>query len=236
MSVKRIKVDGTDFGSNFLEHFDRDEIQRISKDVSDEGKPLQVMLDIETLGKPQDGLTPIVSISLIPFNETAMFKELGFHIRIDMRDYDVMKFQGTNISVNMETVMWWMNQSEEARKEFQGGDTTLKDALNFVKKYIEHLDMWSDTRGTMVWAKSPDFDVTLCNQWMCELNQEYTRITPYNTARCVRTTLDDAKYVYKVGDIPSFKEEITEHNPSDDCIKQIKQLWFCWGSVSAMIP
>lgn len=234
MEVKRIKLDGSDFGMLLKRNFNYAQIKEIAKRESDDGHQLQFMLDIETLGKPQDGLAPIVSLALLPFNRKKIYNELGFHIRINMKNYDELKFKGVPVSVNMETMMWWMNQTDEARKEFQCGDTDLHDALLFVKNYIQHIDMYASNGATLVWAKSPDFDISLCNQWLCELNKEYSRLIPYNAARCVRTTLDDAKLIYGINNIPKFGE-LVAHNPSDDNIIQIRQLWYCWDSVTRKI-
>ncbi len=233
--IKRIKVDSSNFGEQLSKHFDTKVIQETANALSDDGDEIQFMFDLETLGKPQEGLAPIVSLSLLAFNKTMIIDELSFYIRIDMHCYDELMAKGVDVKTNMDTIMWWMGQSDEARKEFKGGDTHVLDALMFVKHFIAHIDMWSSTRGTVVWAKSPDFDMSLANMWLIELTKEYTRIVPYNVYRCVRTVVDDAIHVYKkIDSVPSFKHMVA-HNPSDDCVMQINTLWYCWDKVNATV-
>lgn len=199
------------------------------------GTTVGFMLDIETLGLEKDGNAPLVSLALIPFNRTNIFKEASIYVRFDMKQYDNLSVKH-NMSIS--TIVWWMSQSDEARKEFIGGDSDLYQSLDMVKDYIE---LWKinieDDFGkgdVRVWAKSPDFDLTICNRWLRNLSgEDDNSIARYSKYRCVRTSMEDSRdravdiLLYDSG-MPSGAN-ITTHNAFNDGVLQIEQLQYGWN-------
>lgn len=174
---------------------------------------VNLMLDIETLGLVKHGLVPIVSLSLVPFNEYEMFNEMAIYAKMDMEQYDDM-----SVDVSMSTVVWWMGQSDDARKEFVGGKSNLSSILNNITEYIRDIENYTGKK-VKVWAKSPDFDLVLVNKWADELMIEDFYIGRYSNYRCVRTVTDG---------VPLDDTDITQHNSFQDCVKQIRDVQKAW--------
>lgn len=199
-----------------------------SQDDVDE---LHFMLDIETLGKEKDGFAPIVSLSLIPFTKDKIFKECAIFTRMDMDAYDNLPIKS---QISTSTIIWWMKQSEDARQEFLGGKSDLLATLRYVSDYIKFAKTLYGNSKVKMWAKSHDFDVVLCERWLRGLSNDYNaEIIPYNMARCVRTSTDDAIMKAKdklkfYNDFPTG-EKLTLHNPFVDNILQIEQIQYGWN-------
>lgn len=104
-----------------------------------------VMIDIETLSNRFDA--PVISIGAVFFNlETGETKQT-FLARIDPND--AMNFG----RANGETLRWWMEQGDDARRNAMSGQQTLKSALDGLSGFVR-----SDA---MVWGNGPSFDMTV---------------------------------------------------------------------------
>lgn len=199
-------------------------------------KDINFMLDIETLGKEQDGYCPIVSISLVPFTETEIFEDVSIYSKIDLTQYDDPKLmKGIKPTPSISTIKWWMGQSKESQNEFLGGKSDLKQTLVLMKEFIDEFKKCSpEGSNQYIYAKSPDFDVVLCSRWLKGLMLlESFNFVKYNHTRCVRTVKSEA--LKRVNDkerfLSSFPDgkETTLHNAFNDCILQIKQVQYCWS-------
>lgn len=104
-----------------------------------------IMIDIETLGTAVDSV--ILSIGAVEFNTKGkMVKE--FEVKIDIQDnLDVGRV------INGDTVLWWMKQSDDARKELWTGERErLVDALSMLTGAFQ----WEKKA---VWANGVTFDI-----------------------------------------------------------------------------
>jgi DNA polymerase III epsilon subunit-like protein len=107
------------------------------------------MVDIETLSTADNAT--ILSIGCVAFNGQGVSPN-AFYARINPAD----AAQYGHIDVN--TVMWWMQQPEEARKELYTKSGTVKlevalqGLLNFIEKTCGSVDR------AHVWGNSPSFD------------------------------------------------------------------------------
>jgi len=103
----------------------------------------RVMVDIETLGL--DAGAAIISIGAVEFGTDGYHP--GFFGSITPESCE-----DAGLTVDEDTVEWWKDQPEEARKQLEGGHD-LPDVLKEFAEFVEGADE--------VWANSPSFDCEL---------------------------------------------------------------------------
>lgn len=102
-----------------------------------------VMIDIETLGTGSD--CAILSIGAVEFDENGLGKE--FHVHIDLESCTE-----AGLVIEPRTVMWWLDQSDAARKAItRGKRVPLIKALVGLKEAFN----WEKTK---VWCNGANFD------------------------------------------------------------------------------
>lgn len=102
-----------------------------------------LMIDIETLGTNPGCV--ILSIGAVEFHSEGITSE--FHAHIDPRSAC-----NAGLTIEPDTVMWWLGQTQEAQKKLVEADTvSLHDAL---EAFVDTFE-WKDLR---VWANGASFD------------------------------------------------------------------------------
>jgi hypothetical protein len=149
------------------------------------------MLDLETLGETPGCV--ILSIGAAAFDSTAILST--FEVRIDARSC-----QRAGLTINADTVMWWLGQSEGARTALlSGAAVPLPDALAQFTGWLATL-----ASPVRLWSKGPSFDAAV-------LGVAYRAAGlpvpwKYWDERCVRTILDltelNTRDYHEPGDIP----------------------------------
>lgn len=195
---------------------------------------IDFMIDIETTGKECDGFTPIVSLALVPFSKTKTFDELSVSVKMEISQYDdPRRMRGIVPHSSMSTISWWMEQTKEAQKEFLDGSSDLRTTITVIKQIVDEVK--NITKGNpKMYAKSPDFDLTILHRWARGLNllADFSFVK-YNDARCVRTVKSEA--LKRVTDVDRFLSsfpsggDLVKHNPLVDCFLQIEQVQYCWN-------
>ena len=114
-----------------------------------------VMIDIETLGKGNDAL--ILSIGAVEFNLRAGVLGSEFTQRID-----VASSQGHGAKLDASTVVWWMQQSDTARKAIGNGrGMMLAEAMDSLSRYLYMVAPFSDMKLLNVWGNGSTFDISI---------------------------------------------------------------------------
>ena len=159
----------------------------------------QIMLDLETLGKKPGSV--IVAIGAVMFNERGITHR--FYERVD-----AVSCVKAGLTMDVETVMWWMKQAEEARLEITRDGLALKDALIEFKKWIggEEVDVWGNGAAfdNVILAEAYD---------RCGLERPWK----YYNDRCYRTM----KSLHP--EIPMIRKGV-HHNALDDAESQALHL------------
>ncbi len=168
------------------------------------------MIDIETMGCSQTAA--IVSIAAVEFNMTGETGET-FYVVIDLQsclDYR-LEMDGT-------TVMWWLKQSEAARREL-----TENKALSLPAALMD-LSAWINKREYEVWANGARFDLGILNNayQVCGIPVPWH----FRKERDVRT-LVSLKPEVKEAYVPTG----TAHHALFDCHNQIRYVTATWKSV-----
>jgi len=165
-----------------------------------------LMIDLETMGTKSNAA--IVSIGAVFFEEG---KGLGeeFYARINLQS--AVDYGGI---IDPSTIIWWLQQSEEARKEIYSPEETysIQGALELFSNYA---GQYRESKLECVWGNGADFDNII-------LGSAYERIgqkKPWSYAqnRCYRTLKDLFR-----GPIIWDKREGVHHNALDDAKYQAK--------------
>lgn len=163
-------------------------------------QPQRVMLDLETFGTRPGAC--IVSLGAVRFGEGKILDR--YYARIDPMDA-----QARGLVIDAATVVWWMQQSAEARVEIAaGGGKLLADVLG-------EFTAWIGEGETEVWGNGASFDNVLLDEAFraCGLKRPW----PFWMDRCYRTVKElhpDVKLVRKG----------THHNALDDAESQALHL------------
>ena len=155
----------------------------------------EVMVDLETLGNGSNAV--IISIGAVAFDPASGQISSEFYMVVDPQScVDV------GLKMDVSTVMWWMNQSDEARSAFKKAGVPLEVALQEFKAWYP--------QSASLWGNGATFDnVILSNAYtLAGINRpwHFTKDRCYRTLKALRpdvkqdrvgthhNALDDAKF------------------------------------------
>lgn len=175
-----------------------------------------IMIDIETMGNKSNSV--IMSISAVAFDpNTGEINERVFDEHINMKSCTQY-----GLKFNEDTILWWLTQSDDARKMLVDGQKNSRDLPFILEQFKNWLYLIADDADTKVsklwmWGNSPRFDLGIINDAYKVIGEDIP--WSFRNERCVRTIC---------GYIPEIKRnevfEGTAHNGVDDCKHQIKYL------------
>lgn len=116
-----------------------------------------LMVDLETMSTRAEAA--IVSIGACMFDMHAgPEQEIAEHNRF-LRRISLESNQAAGRHLDANTVIWWLQQSDEARRGLtDGAITNLKIALIELRMWFQHD---TDCRPATCWANSPEFDISI---------------------------------------------------------------------------
>lgn len=161
-----------------------------------------VMLDLETWStSPNAVITSIGAVKFTLNSDNSGGKIVEeFYYRINPQScVDV------GLEMSVDTILWWMKQSDEARAEFQKQTWNIQDVLGLFAMWLS-----DDPKNIDVWGNGSDFDnVLLANAYrVCgkslpwryfnnrcyrTLKNIYSNVLPTPTVGVKHNALDDAK-------------------------------------------
>lgn len=176
-----------------------------------------VMLDLETMDVKTSAI--ILSLAAICFDPTS-----GKHIRTIYRKIDLDSYQANDVknqfTFSGETMKWWMNQCEEARKEAFGGNdrVPLKEALNDFVLWCRKV---SENKTIKIWSHGSVFDVAIITY---ALNKTGIAVPwTFPNIRDTRTLYEIYTFnLNTVGAVPVDGTLLPAHHPLGDCARQIE--------------
>ena len=172
-----------------------------------------IMCDIETMGtKPGSA---IISIGACQFDLITGQTGKEFYINIDLKSC-----QENGFSIDASTVLWWMNQSDEARESLKSCQIGIEAAIESFHSWMEDIK----ANECQVWANSPSFDLNLLEFAFNKfgLNQPWF----YWNERDCRTLVSLAPEIKK-----SMVNDLT-HDALSDCKYQIKYCSAIYNSLN----
>lgn len=165
------------------------------------------MIDIETMGTRTDAA--IVSVACAVFDPVVPqpLEELStLYEVVDLRT--AVEAGGT---IDPETVYWWLEQGEEARKALLKDVKPIQLVLNNLLRFL------TEHRVQCLWACDPDFDVVILRT-ACERSGLRFPI-PFYATRSVRTVR------YLAFEEAPFKNVGVAHRAMDDVYAQVAEVW-----------
>ncbi|ELB2912193.1 3'-5' exoribonuclease [Vibrio parahaemolyticus] len=183
------------------------------------------MLDLETMGSGSKAA--IVSIGAVFFDPLTGDTGAEFYLVVSLNS------SAHYGELDPSTVIWWMQQSEEARAVFKDeSKTTLKAALESFSNWInEHCDLNDkDKPEAVVWGNGATFDnVIMGNAYKAtRLRQPWA----FYNDRDVRTIVDLGRELRGVDPKKDLELEGTAHNALDDAKFQVRYVSEIYKSLS----
>lgn len=160
---------------------------------------LHVMVDLETLGTSNNSV--ILTLGAARFTKDAVLDT--FYRRIDPHSC-----LAAGLVMDLDTIRWWMSQSDDARAAAFAKGEMLPDVLNAFTSWYQ--------QGACLWGNGATFDnVLLASAYKaCNLKTPW----PYWGDRCYRTL----KNLYP--QVTADKFEGVQHNALDDAVHQAKHV------------
>lgn len=177
----------------------------ISTDDSDDffgPSPMpDVMIDIETMGLRPNA--PMISLGAVAFDSRAMTLGERFYENVSLASAVA---QGA--VVDPDTVMWWMQQSDDARSVLRRGPLHINTVLMKFSEWLEQSTVAQNSRR--VWCAGPDFDCVILGEhyrrsyidvpWRFWNQRDYRTVrelwpnVPRAERKGLHNALDDALY------------------------------------------
>lgn len=131
-----------------------------------------VMIDIETMGNTPN--SAIIAIAAVEFDLSTGNTGKEFSCGVSLAScLDI------GLEVSASTIIWWMQQGEEARRNITDGKKLpITDALEALSSFLA-------TDDYCVWANSPSFDLVILSNAYRMIGQPIA--WDFRRERCVRT-------------------------------------------------
>lgn len=177
-----------------------------------------LMIDVESLGK--NLRAPLLSIAAVPFTMSGKVFA-PFHCNINPFDGAWEKA----FYIDGETLIWWLNQNEHARKALQDPAPMPLPAA------IYQFEMFFETvKPAKVWARGPQFDLRLiefASKICCSLNEReehsHMQFDWYNV-RDERSYTLELPHEFPVQWPELGAQEFVKHHPVSDCMWSIARV------------
>jgi len=155
----------------------------------------RVMVDIETLGRSPGAA--ILSVACVEFEPG---EGLGRELE---RSITLQSCQDHGLTVDADTLEWWLDRPSETRQVLRGGDP--------LGGVLRDMSEWWPRSADEIWSKSPAFDVVL-------LAEAYDRLDRDPPWRFWQTR--DVRTVFGLVDEPPAVQEV---GPDHDAMADAKQ-------------
>jgi exodeoxyribonuclease VIII len=164
----------------------------------------EIMLDLETMGTGPDAA--ILAIGAVELN-----RETGQLGREFYEVVDLVSAIAAGGTVDASTILWWMQQSDEARGEFKRGGRHIIDVLQSFTHWVRR-----GAGAFNIWGNGSDFDNVI-------LRSAYSRLSmqvpwSHRQNRCFRTVRNE----YPPVDTSTW--ESVKHNALSDAKWQARYL------------
>lgn len=165
-----------------------------------------LMVDLETLGKKADSV--ILQIGAIYFDRHTGKLGRRFKLNIDLDDS-----LDNGFTVDADTIFWWINQSEEARKSIT--DNITIDVIDAIDEFNDFVD-----NDAILWCHA-SFDYPMIKHHLSTFGIKSN--INFRNVRDLRTIVNLAKVDYK-----NMERTELKHDTIGDCQFQIRYVVECF--------
>lgn len=170
-----------------------------------------VMLDLETLGTRHDAM--IISIGACYFNRHTGEIGRGFSANIDPKEY------ADKFTTDYQTIKWWFDQSDEARKLAMSEPDHIEEVLLAFRNFLEN-----DGEEVTVWSHAT-FDIPILANAFKVVNVRNP--IPFRNTRDIRTLMDLTNHRSEL------VREGTHHHALDDAKFQARYVAEAFQKINA---
>lgn len=177
-----------------------------------------LMLDLETMGNGT--YAPIISIGAVFFDPATGKTGEEFSVNVSLESS--MRYRSRP---DASTILWWMDQSEDARRSLKENPVELTSALSEFSDYISD---YGNPKYVQVWGNGASFDCVILRSSYTLTGQQ----APWQwwNDRDVRTIVEMGK---AIGFDPKrdMPFDGTRHNALADAIHQAKYVSAIWQKI-----
>lgn len=159
-----------------------------------------IMVDLETMGTAPG--SAIVSLGAVVFDPRT--GQLGNEF---YRVISLASCQRAGLTFDPDTVMWWLQQSDQARAALMADNEDLPVALGCFRQW------WQNQEGRFIWGHGANFDEPLLAAAFRAVHAPAP--WDYWNARCTRT-------IYELAGVKPDRAQGTHHNALDDAKAQAR--------------
>jgi len=187
--------------------------------MNDNLEPVEIMLDLETLGTRAG--CQLLSIGAVAFrlnaNGVEIVDSIYMPIAADIEGINTPQ-KDMGLTRDDKTVAWWGRQSAEARKVFDD-----PDALNILLALDAFKQWYGLHEVRRLWAHGASFDFPILEAVFVAADDSFR--VPFTLMRDTRTIYDLA------GIDPKLYRSAKHHNALADCFDQITALHAAWAAL-----
>jgi 3'-5' exoribonuclease Rv2179c-like domain len=168
-----------------------------------------IMIDIETLGGPPDAVPVTIGVAQFRLDDPGTILD-KFQIHVHP---GTAQKAGLNLDAN--TVMWWMEQSQEAQQTLISKQAiSISQALNKLSDYISSVREKNHKNKINIWGNDPDFDMVILDSAFKACNLA----TPWRfwETRSCRTMVEISERIFGFNKKTDFIRKGTHHAADDD--------------------
>lgn len=170
---------------------------------------LEIMLDLEWMGKPPNAAIIAIGAVAICREDLCVLGSISLPVSL-------ASSMAAGLKVDASTIIWWMQQSDEARSVFLDNESAhkLSTALHHLNSFIslhEHGDPDKFRPLTKVWGYGVNADNSVIDTAYKAASIE--KPWSFRADKCFRTRMDD----FPQG---IWKDYGTAHNAHDDAMAQ----------------
>lgn len=171
--------------------------------MNSENKFGHIMVDIETMGNKSN--SAIVSIGAVEFNIATGETGREFYVNVSLQSCIDM-----GLTINADTIMWWMRQDDDARKALMCDTIDISSALHEFTVFVNDCGNKSE-----IWGNSNRFDLGILED---AYTKNFTKVPwDFRKERDVRTLVSFRPVIKDM-----TKPIGIAHNAVHDCYFQIR--------------
>lgn len=174
-----------------------------------------IMLDLETMSSDHDAA--IVAIGACEFDTRGDGTGAEFYVRVNLESA-----MQAGMTISAPTILWWLQQSEVARKEtFEGQTEPLEYAIKQFAGYVNEIS-GHQPRDVAVWGNGATFDNVIIRSAFTAVG-----IAPpwsFKNDKCYRTI----KNLVPADKLPPWERTGTAHYALEDAKTQALYLQKCY--------
>lgn len=181
-----------------------------------------IMIDLETLGT--NDCAPVLAIGATFFNPATGEMGADFYETIDL-----VTSVEAGAKPDMETFLWWLEQSEQARSALINASLSISEVLrrfaHFCKRYENDYD---ETYEIQVWGNGATFDLTILKNAYRSIGRE----APWQfwAERDVRTVVEMGRDIANINPKATTWLDGIRHNALHDARFQATYVSVIWKS------